>query len=71
MKITMRQTKLEIALEQRTKNWVEIEKLVSKSKSLNKIFLSSRSTKLREMIVKYGHIDFFNPLILKELMTKL
>jgi hypothetical protein len=64
----MKQTKLEIALGQKTKNWLEIEKLVSKSQNLNKIFLRSKSPKLREMIVKYGNIDFFNPLILKETM---
>lgn len=64
----MKQTKLEIALGQKTKNWLEIEKLVSKSRNLNKIFLRSKSPKLREIIVRYGNIDFFNPLILKETM---
>jgi hypothetical protein len=33
----MRQTKLELALEQKMKNWVEIEKLVSKSNNLTKV----------------------------------
>ncbi len=64
----MRQTKLEIALGQKTKNWVEIEKLVSKSNNLTKVFLGNKSIKLREMIVRYGNIDFFNPLVLRETM---